>query len=45
VALVFALYHWVKRVTPVQAPADAGGLGASHAELERLQEALRRTEA
>lgn len=46
VALAFAMVRWVRRGAPQPAvAADGAPAGASAAELEGLQEALRRTEA
>lgn len=45
VALAFALSRWVKRANPTLSTTRAGDAGASPAELERLREALRHTEA
>ena len=44
VLLVLAMRRWVRRAGSAQTPVAADG-GASPAELERLQEALRHTEA
>ncbi len=45
VALTLALARWVKRANPAPAATSAADAGGSPAELERLREALRRTEA
>jgi len=45
VALGFAMVRWVRRGAPQPAAAAGAPAGASAAELEGLQEALRRTEA
>ena len=45
VALAFAMARWVRRSAPQPLVADGAPAGASAAELEGLQEALRRTEA
>src|ERR1051325_1643283 len=43
--LIGAMSRWVRRGAPAPATIDAATAGASAAELEGLQEALRRTEA
>ena len=45
VALLYAMRRWVRRAAPVPATIDGATAGVSAAELEDLQEALRRTEA
>lgn len=45
VALILAMSRWVRRSARQPATADVPSSGASAAELEGLQEALRRTEA
>ncbi|HEY6222499.1 MAG TPA: cytochrome c-type biogenesis protein CcmH [Gemmatimonadales bacterium] len=45
VFLIWAMSRWVRRGAPAPATIDAATAGASAAELEGLQEALRRTEA
>lgn len=45
VALLYAMSRWVRRAAPAPATIDGATAGVSAAELEGLQEALRRTEA
>jgi cytochrome c-type biogenesis protein CcmH len=45
VALLVAMSRWVRRGAPAPATVDGATAGVSAAELEGLQEALRRTEA
>ena len=44
-ALLYAMSRWVRRGAPAPATVDGATAGVSAAELEGLQEALRRTEA
>jgi cytochrome c-type biogenesis protein CcmH len=44
-ALLYAMSRWVRRGAPARATGDVATAGVSAAELEGLQEALRRTEA